>query len=152
VQAVAMTAASHDLIRWIKAALFREGKAVSGVVTPSCQSLAIPGRRRVSIWRRRQCSALNMPHPWTSWLTQHLPEQIRPWAEGRRQSVRQFLTCVSNHAGETGLPLENRPLHPAKLSSSSDNLDAGHSLLPHLTAAPVQIARPPAPRPALFSP
>lgn len=82
-----------------------------------------------------------------------MPEQKWPWPAGRRQSCGHFLTCVSNHAGETGLVLENRPWHPAKLSihlgCPGYVTDAAAS---HDTAAPVQIPQPPTPRLALFPP
>lgn len=78
-----------------------------------------------------------------------VPEQMPLWPEGRRQSCGHFLTCVSNHDAETERLLENRPLHPAKLSPTSDILGADAPASTHRST--VQIAPPPATRPAFFS-
>lgn len=134
------------LIRRIEAYLFRGRELVSGMVTPSRQSSTILGGGRVSVRRRHLSSVLK--HATSMDILagkDNMPEQMRRWPQGRRQSYQHSLPSMSNHDAETGLLLENRSMHPAKLSSVFHTLDDGLTLLPHHTAAPIQIAdRPPA--------
>lgn len=129
VHALATTVTGHGLIRWIAASLFRDRELVSGVMIPSRQSSTTPGQRRVSFWRRRLSSALkhgtSMDILAGAALSSTVPVHILVWPEGRRQSCRHSLRCAPNHDAETGLLLENRPMHPAKLSSMVPTLDAG---------------------------
>ena len=107
-------AAVHGVIRCVAARLFRDGELVSGDVTPPCPSSTIAEGSRASILRAPQLSPRHAVMHGDPGAESPVPSARRPSAGGRRQSCRHFLTCVSNHAHETGRVLELDPGTPPR--------------------------------------